>query len=155
MSTRRRVGNDTTLSFSANATRWSLRTVDTIAMVAFALPIPSRIDAIRQAERLTNEVTGPMSVFLAFAAASWGLVMAVAPVLQIRRMVVGRSSDDVSLGYFGVLLPGFALWIGYGLTRADWALIVPNAAAFIVGAVTVAVGLQLRRSTPGSRRVDG
>jgi MtN3 and saliva related transmembrane protein len=82
---------------------------------------------------------------LAVAAAVWGLVMALAPVLQIRRMVVGRSSANVSLGYFGVLLPGFALWIGYGLTRADWALVVPNATAFIVGTVTVAVGLRLRR----------
>jgi MtN3 and saliva related transmembrane protein len=91
-----------------------------------------------------NEVIGAMSLFFAVAATVWGLVMAVAPVLQIRRMLVRRSSEDLSLGYFGVLLPGFALWVGYGWTRADWALVVPNATAFVVSALTVAVGLLLR-----------
>jgi hypothetical protein len=92
-----------------------------------------------------NEVIGTVSLFFAIAATGWGLVMAVSPVLQIRRMLVRRSSEDLSLGYFGVLLPGFALWIGYGWTRGDWALVVPNTAAFVVSAVTVAVALLLRR----------
>jgi MtN3 and saliva related transmembrane protein len=91
-----------------------------------------------------NEVIGAVSLFFAIAATVWGLVMAVSPVLQIRRMLVRRSSEDLSLGYFGVLLPGFALWIGYGLTHADWALVIPNTAAFVVSGVTVAVALLLR-----------
>ena len=71
--------------------------------------------------------------------------MAIAPVLQIRRMIVRRSSEDLSLGYVAVLLPGFALWIGYGWTRADWPLVVPNALALTVGIVTVIVGRLYRR----------
>jgi uncharacterized protein with PQ loop repeat len=95
---------------------------------------------------------------LGIAAATWGMVMAVAPVLQIRRMVIRRSSDDLSLGYFAVLLPGFALWVGYGWARADWPLVVPNAVALIVGVVTVVVGRlfrgqdRRRQGEPGSRR---
>ena len=60
-----------------------------------------------------------MITVLGVAAAVWGLVMAISPILQIRRMVARRSSDDVSLGYYVLLVPGFALWIAYGLSRAD------------------------------------
>ena len=86
-----------------------------------------------------------MASVLGFAAAAWGLLMAVAPLLQIRRMIVRRSSADLSLGYFAVLLPGFALWVAYGWAGADWPLVVPNAVALTVGVGTVLVGLRLRR----------
>jgi hypothetical protein len=100
-------------------------------------------------------VIGTVSLFLAIAATAWGLVMAVSPVLQIRRMLVRRSSADLSLGYFGVLIPGFALWIAYGWTRADWALVVANTAAFIVAAVTLTVGLLLRTVADPTGRESG
>jgi uncharacterized protein with PQ loop repeat len=47
---------------------------------------------------------------LALAAASWAVLMALGPVLQIRSIVRRRSSQGVSIGYFGILLVGFALW---------------------------------------------
>ena len=86
-----------------------------------------------------------MASYLGIAAATWGVVMAIAPGLQIRRMIIRRSSADLSLGYFAVLLPGFLLWIGYGWTSADWPLVIPNAMALTIGIVTVVVGLLLRR----------
>lgn len=84
---------------------------------------------------------------LAVAAAAWGVLMGVSPVLQIRRMLRQRSSRDVSIGYFAVLLVGFLLWICYGIASRNLALIVPNAVALLVGASTVAVALQLGRGT--------
>ena len=90
-----------------------------------------------------------MSSMLGVTAAAWGVVMALAPALQIRRMLKRRSSTDISLGYFGLLLPGFALWIAYGWTRADWPLVVPNILAFTVSTVTLVIGLLLR---PGRTR---
>lgn len=77
-------------------------------------------------------------------AAGYGVLMAVSPVLQIRRMFATRSSADVSLAYLGVLEIGFALWIAYGLALGNWALVVPNCAAFGVGLVTIVVALRLR-----------
>ncbi|MBG0568369.1 SemiSWEET family sugar transporter [Actinoplanes aureus] len=82
---------------------------------------------------------------LGVVASLWGVVMALAPVLQIHRMIKKRSSADVSLGYFGLLLPGFALWIAYGWTRSDWPLVVPNILAFTVSTVTLTIGLVLRK----------
>jgi uncharacterized protein with PQ loop repeat len=86
-----------------------------------------------------------MVTVLGIAAAAWGVVMALAPILQIRRMLKRRSSEDVSLGYYAVLLPGFALWIAYGAARDDWALMVPNMVALTIGALTIAVALVIRR----------
>jgi MtN3 and saliva related transmembrane protein len=84
---------------------------------------------------------------LAVAAAAWGVLMGVSPVLQIRRMLRQRSSRDVSVGYFVVLLVGFLLWIAYGLASRNLALIVPNCVALLVAASTVAVALQLGRGS--------
>jgi MtN3 and saliva related transmembrane protein len=92
-----------------------------------------------------------MESFLGLIAAAWGIVMALAPALQIKRMITRRSSADISLGYFALLLPGFALWIAYGWTRADWPLVVPNILAFTVTLTTIVIGLTLRRrSQPGN-----
>jgi MtN3 and saliva related transmembrane protein len=85
----------------------------------------------------------------AVAAATWGVLMGVSPILQIRRMLRQRSSRDVSVGYFTVLLVGFVLWIGYGIVSRNLALIVPNSVALLVGVSTVAIALRLRKPADG------
>jgi len=86
---------------------------------------------------------------LAVAAAAWGVLMGVSPVLQIRRMLRQRSSRDVSVGYFSILLVGFGLWISYGIASRDVALIVPNTVALLIGVSTIAIALRLRRPAGG------
>ena len=85
-----------------------------------------------------------MTDILAVVAASWGVFMAVSPLLQIRRMVQRRSSSDLSLSYLAVLLIGFALWIAYGISLGNPALIIPNGVALAVGIATVLVALRYR-----------
>ncbi len=91
-----------------------------------------------------------MSDPLAVMAATWGVVMALSPALQIRRILQRQSSDDVSIGYLGVLLIGFCLWIAYGISIGNAALIVPNGVALVVGVVTVVVARRYR--TPAADR---
>ncbi|MEP7023169.1 MAG: SemiSWEET family transporter [Actinomycetota bacterium] len=86
---------------------------------------------------------------LAVSAAAWGVLMGLSPVLQIRRMIRQRSSSDVSIGYFTVLLIGFLIWFSYGIASRNVVLIVPNAVALLVGVSTIAVALQLGRGTRG------
>ncbi|HLK77040.1 MAG TPA: SemiSWEET family transporter [Streptosporangiaceae bacterium] len=81
---------------------------------------------------------------LAVAAASWGVLMGISPLLQIRQMLRLRSSRDVSVGYFAVLLVGFGLWISYGIAARNPVLIVPNAVALLIGVTTIAIALRLR-----------
>jgi MtN3 and saliva related transmembrane protein len=81
---------------------------------------------------------------LAFAAASWGIAMAVSPILQIRKIVQHRSSRGISLGYMSVLFVGFLLWLAYGIALGNWALILPNVVAALVISATMTVALRFR-----------
>jgi len=81
---------------------------------------------------------------LAFVTAAWAFVMAVSPLLQVRKMVVARSSSTVSLGYFALLSTGFALWVAYGVSKGNAVIVVPNTAALLVGLVTMAVARRFR-----------
>ena len=81
---------------------------------------------------------------LGVAAASWGVIMGVSPVLQIRRIIRRRSSEDVSLSYFGVLLTGFILWLAYGIAIGDLVLIIPNSVAICIGIATIMVARRYR-----------
>ena len=82
---------------------------------------------------------------LAVIASAWGVLMGIAPLLQIRRMLRERSSQDVSVGYFMILLAGFLLWISYGIAAENMVLVIPNSVALLVGIALVTVALRLRR----------
>jgi uncharacterized protein with PQ loop repeat len=86
---------------------------------------------------------------LGVAAASWGVIMALSPVMQIHRMIHLRSSRDVSIGYLVIIVVGFSIWIAYGFALDNLALIVPNTLALLVGAATVAVAVYFRRHGKG------
>ena len=90
-----------------------------------------------------------MTDALGWIAASYGVLMAVSPALQIRRMLERRSSADVSLSYLLVLEVGFLLWIAYGVALPNVAIIVPNAVAVSVGLATILVARHYRHGTPG------
>jgi MtN3 and saliva related transmembrane protein len=85
-----------------------------------------------------------MQTILAWAAATWGVAMAASPILQIRRILKRGSSHDVSLGAFAVLIVGIVLWIAYGISLENAALIVPNSVALAVGVTAVAIVLRYR-----------
>jgi MtN3 and saliva related transmembrane protein len=89
---------------------------------------------------------------LGLAAATAGILMAISPLLQIRRMLERHSSEDVSLGYLSVLQVGFLLWLSYGIALGNPALIVSNGTALVVGTGTLTVAVALRRARPP---VDG
>ena len=85
-----------------------------------------------------------LTTSLAVAAATWALLMALGPALQIRAILARGSSAGVSSAYFAVLLVGFALWAAYGLADGNLALIVPNTVAFAVALATVVVAFRYR-----------
>lgn len=81
---------------------------------------------------------------LAILASSWGIVMGIAPALQIRRILESRSSRDVSLGFLSVYLVGFVLWLAYGLSLGNVALVVANVVSLVVGGCALAVAVRFR-----------
>ena len=88
---------------------------------------------------------------LGVAAAAWGVLMAISPLLQIRRMVVRRSSADVSIAYLLVLELGFLLWITYGISLGNPFIAFPNTVAAVVGGITMAVAWTHRH---GARAIE-
>ena len=105
----------------------------------------------RQSERAQTRVRHALAETLGVAAAAWGVLMAISPMLQIRRMLERRSSADVSIAYLAVLQFGFVLWIGYGIALGNPVIAVPNTVAALVGAVTMIVAWFLRH---GARATD-
>ena len=81
---------------------------------------------------------------LAFIASSYGVVMAISPLLQIRAIMLTQNSAGVSAGYQRVLLVGFLLWLAYGIASDNWAIIVPNVVAAFVSLATILVTLRYR-----------
>jgi MtN3 and saliva related transmembrane protein len=81
---------------------------------------------------------------LGVVTAGWAIVMALAPALQIRRILHRRSSSDVSIGYLAVLVVGFGLWVSYGAVIGNLVLVLPNTLALLTGVVTIGVALRFR-----------
>jgi MtN3 and saliva related transmembrane protein len=85
-----------------------------------------------------------MTDALGVMAAAWGVLMALSPTLQIRRIMERRSSKDISISYLAVLQIGFMLWVAYGLALANAAIVVPNSVAFLIGVATIVIALRYR-----------
>ncbi len=89
---------------------------------------------------------------LAVIATLAGVLMALSPTLQIRRMFHTRSSRDVSLLYLSMLDLGFVAWIAYGWAIGNPALILSNSASLTFMTVTILVALRFRRGGGADRR---
>jgi MtN3 and saliva related transmembrane protein len=77
--------------------------------------------------------------YLAAVAATWGVFMAISPLLQIRAIRAHRSSQGVSVGYQQILLVGFLLWLSYGVALHNLAIVIPNIVATLVCVATILV----------------
>ena len=84
------------------------------------------------------------STSLAIVTTSWGVLMALSPILQIRTILRERSSAGLSIGYFRVLGVGFVLWLAYGIDRSDPVLIISNSAALGMCVAVIVIALRFR-----------
>jgi MtN3 and saliva related transmembrane protein len=89
----------------------------------------------------TVDTVGILAVIATIA----GLLMAVSPTLQVRRMIRTRSSNDVSLLYLTMLCSGFVAWFAYGWALGNAAMIIANAASLVFMLFTIVVALRFRR----------
>ena len=73
-----------------------------------------------------------MSSTLAVAATSWGVLMALAPLLQVRVILRERDASGTSKTWIVILLIGFVLWFAYGVSTGSVPLIISNTMSGIV-----------------------
>ena len=83
---------------------------------------------------------------LGTAAAAYGVLVALAVLLQARQMLARRTSREVSGRFFASYAGGYALWLAYGLSPGNVPLIVVDAVGLLCGGLTLAVALSLRGS---------
>jgi len=88
---------------------------------------------------------------LAVGATIAGLLMAISPSLQVRRMFQTGSSRDVSIGYLSMLCVGFILWVSYGTALGNLPMMVTNTASLTFMLVTIGVALYFRRREAARR----
>ena len=86
---------------------------------------------------------------LGVAALIAGLLMAVSPGLQVRRMLRTRSSRDYSIGYPSLLSVGFVLWLAYGVALGNLPMMLSNTASLAFMLATIGVAVHFRRVEGG------
>lgn len=89
-----------------------------------------------------------MSTTLSVVTTCWGLLMALAPLLQIRIVVRDRDASGISRGWLVILVIGFVLWLVYGVVNVVVPIIVTNIVAVTVTAALLAVVWRFGRPLP-------
>ena len=87
----------------------------------------------------------PVSTVLGLTASAWAIMMALAPLLQVREIRARGSSSGISAATYRVLLVGFGLWAAYGVADENLVLVVPNLVAGVVAIATLVVIARYRR----------
>ena len=88
------------------------------------------------------------SQLLGTAAAAYGVLAALAVLLQARQMLARRTSCDVSGRFFACYAGGYALWLAYGLSSGNVPLIVVDAAGLPCSGLTLAVACRCAARPP-------
>jgi len=81
---------------------------------------------------------------LALIATAYGLVGAASSLLEAARLVRTDSADEISLGFLGMLLGGYLVWLGYGISAGDDPLIITDAVGLVAGTITLSIAVQLQ-----------
>lgn len=74
-----------------------------------------------------------------------GISMAVAGIPQIYRMWQRKSSGDVSLIFWLVLVHGIAWWLYYGISIGSTSLIITNSVCLMFDISTVIMIIKYRK----------
>jgi MtN3 and saliva related transmembrane protein len=61
---------------------------------------------------------------------------------QVKKALPAGSTNDLSSKTLAVLATGLALWIGYGVLKSDYVIVVANAVGFAL--VAALIGLKIR-----------
>lgn len=81
---------------------------------------------------------------IAVAATCSGLILSVAPILQVRHVLEARDSGEVSLAWVTLIAVNSMLWGAYGIAKDSAVLIIPNALGSVTNSLTAAVVFHFR-----------
>jgi MtN3 and saliva related transmembrane protein len=73
---------------------------------------------------------------------SAGTCTTLAFLPQVLRTWQTRSTDDISLGMFSLMVFGIALWLFYGVAVGDWPLIIADGVSLLLAATILLLKLR-------------
>ena len=65
---------------------------------------------------------------------------------QVRKALPRGSTGDLSVKMLAVLTTGLALWVGYGVVKGDWILVLANSIGGALSATVLACKLRDMRA---------
>ena len=71
-----------------------------------------------------------------------GICSTTAYLPQVIKTWRSRSTSDISLVMFVVMVTGTLLWIGYGLARQDWVIVGTNGATLVLAGIILFLKLR-------------
>jgi hypothetical protein len=74
----------------------------------------------------------------------YGVAGALSVLLEARKMLARGSSGDVSRGFLGAYVGGYAIWLLYGVSLRNAPIILVDSVGLACGVATLAVALRLR-----------
>ena len=95
-----------------------------------------------------------MSTTLAVAATSWGVLMALAPLLQVRVILRERDASGTSKTWIVILLIGFVLWFTYGVSTGSVPLIISNTMSGTVALILLVTAFMFSNSKGATEAGD-
>lgn len=88
---------------------------------------------------------------LGLAAAGFGLIVAVSPLLQASRIRSRGMSTDVSLPFWIIVSAGSVLWVAYAASITDYYILVPNVVCIMTSVTTLMLARRYRTPRPPER----
>jgi MtN3 and saliva related transmembrane protein len=82
---------------------------------------------------------------LALIATAYGVLAAASSLLEAARLLRSGSADEISLGFLGVLLGSYLIWLLYGISAGDDPLIITDAVGLAASTITLSIAARLRR----------
>ena len=95
-----------------------------------------------------------MSTTLAVAATSWGVLMALAPLLQVRVILRERDASGTSKTWIVILLIGFVLWFAYGVATGSVPLIISNTMSVTVALILLVTAFRFSNPRGATKAGD-
>ena len=83
-------------------------------------------------------------------AAASGVVMALSPLLQARRIRALGDSSEVSAGVFHTMRMNASVWLTYGIAAGNLVIVVPNVCALATTTFTLVTIKRFRHAGHGA-----
>jgi len=74
------------------------------------------------------------------------LCTATASIPQLYKIIKSEKAGDISTVMLLVLIAGLGLWVGYGVLKKDFIIVVANAIPFIVNGLILILSLRYKKN---------